>query len=69
MPLLVETAASHPMVVKTPGPTALLVKFGGDSFGYELRAWTDAAEQWGQIRSDLSVSLHAMLVREGIAIK
>ena len=69
MSLLVAVAAAHPLVVTTPPPQALLVKFGGDGFAYELRAWTHAAEQWGQIRSDLSVSLHAMLVREEIGIK
>ena len=69
MRLLTDVAASHPLVVTQPPPQALLVKFAGDSFAYELRAWTNSAEQWLQLRSDLAVSVHAMLVREGIAVK
>ncbi len=69
MELLVSVAAAHPLVVTQPRPSALLTKFAADAFNYELRAWTNAADQWAQVRSDLAVSLHAALVREGIAIK
>ncbi len=69
MGLLTGVAAAHPRIVRSPAPEALLTKFAADAFSYELRVWTDTADQWVQIRSDLSVSLHAMLVREGIGIK
>ena len=69
MALLTGVAAEHPLVVTQPKPTALLTKFGADAFNYELRAWTNSADQWAQVRSDLAVALHAALVREGIAIK
>jgi small-conductance mechanosensitive channel len=69
MELLTRVAAEHPLVVTQPRPTALLTKFAADAFNYELRAWTNSAEHWAQVRSDLAVSLHAALVREGIAIK
>jgi potassium efflux system protein len=69
MKLLTDVAAAHPLVVTQPRPTALLTKFGADAFSYELRAWTNSADQWAQVRSDLSVALHAALVQAGIGIK
>ena len=69
MRLLTDVAAAHELVVAQPRPTALLTKFAADAFSYELRAWTDSADQWAQVRSDLSVSLHAALVAAGIGIK
>ncbi len=69
MRLLTDVAAAHPLVVTQPRPTALLTQFGADAFNYELRAWTNSADQWAQVRSDLSVSLHAALVQAGIGIK
>ena len=67
--LLTSVAAANPRVAKSPPPEAFLTKFGADSFSYELRAWTDAADQWIQIRSELSVALNRELVKEKIAIK
>ncbi len=69
MRLLTETAAAHPLVVTQPRPAAFLTSFGADAFKYELQAWTNSADQWAQVRSDLSVALHAALVHEGIGIK
>jgi potassium efflux system protein len=69
MQLLAEVAAAHPMVTSSPPPQVLLLKFTADAFAYELRAWTNAAEQWAQIRSDLAVSIHAALVAAGMTIK
>ena len=69
MRLLTDVAASHPLVVTQPPPQALLTTFNADSFKYELRAWTNSAEQWANLRSELAVSIHQMLTREGIAIK
>ena len=69
MQLLTDVAAAHPLVVTQPRPEVLLTKFAADAFSYELRAWTNSADQWAVVRSDLSVSLHGMLVREGIGIK
>ncbi len=69
MQLLTDTAAAHPLVVTQPRPQAFLTSFGADAFKYELRAWTNAADQWNQVHSDLAVSLHAALVQQGIGIK
>jgi small-conductance mechanosensitive channel len=67
--LLIKTAAAHPLIVKRPSPEAFLTTFGADSFSYQLRAWTDNADQWIEIRSELSVAIHAALVKENIPIR
>jgi small-conductance mechanosensitive channel len=35
----------------------MVVKLGPDLVGLELRAWTDDAERWMQIRSDLTIAI------------
>jgi small-conductance mechanosensitive channel len=67
--LLIRVAAANPRVAKNPCPEAFLTKFSGDSFSYQLRAWTDAADQWILLRSELSVALNQELLKENIAIK
>ena len=67
--LLVTVAAAHPLVVASPAPEAFLTTFSADSFSYQLRAWTNNAERWVQIRSDLSVAIHDALARENIPIR
>jgi len=69
MELLTRVAAAHPMIIKNPKPEAFLTNFGGDSFSYLLRAWTNNADQWVEIKSDLSVEIHAALMKENIAIR
>ena len=67
--LLTKIAATHPLVTKIPRPDAFLTTFSGDSFNYELHAWTNSAEQWIQIRSDLAVAIHGTLTKENIPIR
>jgi small-conductance mechanosensitive channel len=67
--LLEKTAAKHPLVTRDPPPQALVVKLGPDSFGFELRAWTERSEQWMQIRSDLAIAISSALAAEAIAIR
>jgi potassium-dependent mechanosensitive channel len=67
--LLEKTAAAHPLVTGDPPPQALVVKLGPDSFGFELRAWTDRSELWMQIRSDLAIAISSTLAAEKIAIR
>ena len=69
MKLLTTTAAAHPKVLARPSPQAFLTKIASDSFGYELHAWTTAAEQWNEIRSDLQIALHGALAAADVAIK
>jgi small-conductance mechanosensitive channel len=67
--LLEKTATAHPLVTGEPAPQALFVKLGPDSFGFELRAWTDRSERWMQIRSELAIAISATLAAEKIAIR
>jgi small-conductance mechanosensitive channel len=67
--LLITVASANPRVTKMPAPQAFLTKFSGDSFSYELHVWTEAAEQWVEIRSELAVALNRELTKEHIAIK
>ena len=67
--LLEKTAAAHPLVNEDPRPQALVVKLGPDSLGFELRAWTDRAERWMEIRSDLAIAISSNLAAEKIAIR
>ena len=67
--LLEKTATAHPLVTGEPAPQALFVKLGPDSFGFELRAWTDRSELWMQIRSELAIAISATLAAEKIPIR
>ena len=67
--LLEKTATAHPLVAVEPAPQALFVKLGPDSFGFELRAWTDRSERSMQIRSELAIAISATLAAEKIPIR
>jgi potassium efflux system protein len=67
--ILKAVAAANPRVTRSPAPEVYLTKFGADSFSYHMTAWTENAEQWIQIRSELAVALNHELVKEKIAIK
>lgn len=59
-----EVAREHPLVTKDPEPEALLVEFTPETLKFELHAWTNRFEEWARIRSDLSLSINAALMRE-----
>ena len=67
--LLEKTATAHPLVTGDPPPQALFVKLGPDSYGFELRAWTDRSELWMQIRSELAIAISTTLAAEKIPIR
>jgi potassium-dependent mechanosensitive channel len=66
--LLKGVAAAHPLVIKDPAPQALVVNLGPGALSFELRAWTNRAEDWMQIRSDLAVVIKSVLAKENISI-
>ena len=66
--LLKGVASAHPLVIDDPPPRALLIKFSATTLDFELRAWTSRFEEWGQIRSDLAIAIHAALGEEHIAV-
>jgi len=67
--LLGKVAAATTGIITNPPPEVFLTTFSADAYTYQLHAWTDQAERWIQIRSDLSVAIHAAMVRENIPIK
>lgn len=66
--LLNGVAAAHPLVTKDPPPQAFVVNLGPGALSLELRVWTDRAEDWMQIRSELAVAIKSVLAKEDIAI-
>jgi potassium efflux system protein len=55
--VLEAVAAAHPRVLKNPPPKALFMEYGDSSINFELRAWTDAFDDWYQVRSELAVTI------------
>jgi potassium-dependent mechanosensitive channel len=66
---LERIAAKHPLVARDPPPKALVTRLGPDWMGLELRAWTEHAAEWMQIRSDLSVQVTQALPAAGITLR
>ena len=66
--LLKAAAANLPGVAKEPSPQVYVVSFAAGAVAFQLRAWTDRYQDWGQLRSDLSMRVSDALVREKIAI-
>jgi potassium-dependent mechanosensitive channel len=66
--LLKSVAAANPLVTPSPPPEALVVNLGPGALSFELRAWTDRAEDWMQIRSELAVAIKSVLAQEDISI-
>jgi len=66
--LLKGTAAALPGVAKEPPPQVYVVSFAAGAIALQLRAWTDRYQDWTQVRSDLSMAINNVLVREKIAI-
>jgi potassium-dependent mechanosensitive channel len=67
--LLKKTAAAHKQITDSPPPEAFLTDFSAEAFTYELHAWTNSAEAWVQIRSDLAVSIHDELVSKNFPLR
>jgi potassium-dependent mechanosensitive channel len=66
--LLKAAAANLPGVAKEPAPQVYVVGFAAGAIAFQVRAWTERYQDWGQLRSDLSMRVSEALVREKIAI-
>jgi small-conductance mechanosensitive channel len=66
--LLLSAARGHREVLAFPAPVALFMGFGDSSLDFELRAWTDAFDQWTLVRSQLALEVHRMLRDAGIEV-
>ena len=67
--VLEHSARDHPLVVDYPEPSAIVVRLGPDFLGLELRAWTNRADLWKEIRSELAVSATAALAAENMSLR
>ena len=67
--VLKSVAAAHPLITDVPPPQAFFEKFAGDSFIFRLRAWTNRAESWVEISSDLTIAINSAFVKENIVLK
>jgi small-conductance mechanosensitive channel len=66
--LLRRVAAEQEAVMKDPEPLALFMGFGDSALNFELRAWTDRADAWAPVQSELYLAVHAALTAAGISI-
>lgn len=66
---LLDVAASHPGVLRTPPPDVVLLEFGESSLNFDLRVWTDEYITKPLIlRSDLNFAIRKALQARGIEI-
>jgi small-conductance mechanosensitive channel len=66
--LLRRVAGADEAVMKDPEPLALFMGFGDSALNFELRAWTDRADTWAPVQSELYLALYAALTAAGISI-
>lgn len=66
--LLLEIADNHPLVLRDPEPTALLLEFGQSSLNYELRVFTGLVSDRLKLMHELHVLINQRFAKEGITI-
>jgi len=66
--LLVDTAMSHPGVLRARPPAAFFLGFGDSSLKFELRFWSARQETWFQLQSEVTVAVAKALREAGIEI-
>jgi potassium efflux system protein len=69
MELLKQAALEQERVLKHPGPVVVVSSFTGETVNFELRAWIDQAEEWGEVRSGLAIAVKEKLGANKIAVK
>jgi small-conductance mechanosensitive channel len=66
--LLRDVASKHSEVLEYPEPVALLVRFGGSSLDFELRAWVQDGTRWPIIKTEIAVAVYRTLQEAGIRL-
>jgi len=66
--LLVDTAMSHPDVLRARPPAAFFLGFGDSSLKFELRFWSARQETWFQLQSEVTVAVAKALREAGIEV-
>jgi small-conductance mechanosensitive channel len=67
--VLKETAQSHPRVLANPPVQVMVTKISADALGLEIHAWTEGADNWVQLRSELALAIFAAASKHGINLK
>ena len=68
MEILNELATKNVDILSEPPPRSIFVGFGESSLDFQLRAWTDKADQWVVVQSDLTLAIHDALKEAEIEI-
>jgi small-conductance mechanosensitive channel len=68
MRLLDGVSKANKDILEEPPSRSIFVGFGDSSLDFQMRAWTDRADQWVVVRSDLTVEIHDVLKEAGIEI-
>jgi len=64
--ILIEQAASHAGILRTPEPAVFFTDFGAGAMNFELRAWVADISDGFQVRSDLRYAILAAFRAQGI---
>ncbi|MBK8047771.1 MAG: mechanosensitive ion channel [Anaerolineales bacterium] len=66
--LLIDTALSHPLVLKDPAPGAALVNFGDSSVDFIVLVWVEDAKIKGKVAGELRFMIWDAFKANGIEI-
>jgi potassium efflux system protein len=66
--ILKETIKNNPNILETPEPIYLFREFGESSLNFDVRFWTDSADTWLQLQSDVTVAINNALKKAKIEI-
>jgi small-conductance mechanosensitive channel len=59
--LVLDVARRNEQVLQSPAPEVLFVRRAIDQIEFELRAWTDALDNWMEVKSDLTSEIDTVL--------
>lgn len=66
--LLLQAAANCPETLREPQPDVLFIGLGESSLDFRLQVWTQSAQTFPQIQSELLLHVHEVLTEAGISI-
>lgn len=66
---LTEAAQKQPKVLSDPPAQAYVTKVTSDALTVEIHAWTEGADNWVKVRSDLTLAVYTAALAQGITLK
>jgi len=66
--ILKDTIKNNPNIIETPEPIYLFREFGDSSLNFDVRFWTDSADGWLQLQSDVTIEINNSFKKAGIEI-